>query len=177
MSSRPIAVLGAALFLCSSLVHAQEKAAAPAKAAPAKAAPAAAAAPAKAAPAPAATAEDKTPNGCVDCHKGEADLLTVLAPLKTAVPPAFTELAKKAAPEGMTLKGKHPDVAAKKNIPQDCMTCHKADSKMAPSLGRLAHLAHLGASEKFAKAGGACGSCHKLNADTGVVTLKGLTKK
>jgi cytochrome c553 len=165
MNSPQLAVLGAVLSLSSGVGYAQQKAAAPAKAAPAAAA------------APAATVEDKAPNGCVDCHKGEADLLAVLAPLKAAVPPAFTELAKKAAPEGMTLKGKHPDVAAKKNIPQDCMTCHKADSKMAPSLGRLAHLAHLAASEKFTKAGGSCASCHKLNADTGVVSLKGLAKK
>jgi cytochrome c2 len=171
MSPRPIGVLGAALFLCATAVHAQEKAAPPAKAAPAAAAPA----PAKAAPV--AAAEDKSPNGCVDCHKGDSDLLTVLAPLKTAVPPAFAELAKKAAPEGMALKGKHPDVAAKKNIPQDCLTCHKADSKLAPSLNRLAHLSHLVGGEKFAKAGGSCASCHKLNADTGAVTLKMPPKK
>ena len=176
MNARLNGVLGAALFLCSSAVHAQEKAAAPAKAAPAKAAPA------KVAPTVvvAAASEDKVPNGCVDCHTGETDLLKVLAPFKTAVPPAYTELAKKAAPEGMVLKGKHPDVAAKKNVPQDCLTCHKADSKMAPSLARLAHLVHLAGGEKsaaFTKAGGSCVSCHKLSADTGTMMLKMPTKK
>lgn len=169
MSSRSIGLVGAALLLFGSVAYAQEKAAAPAKAAPAPAA----AAPAKAV----AAADDKSPNGCVDCHKGETDLLTVLLPLKTAVPPAFAELAKKAAPEGMTMKGKHPDVAAKKNIPQDCLTCHKADSKMAPPLNRLVHLSHLVGADKFAKAGGTCVSCHKLNADTGAVTLKMPVKK
>ncbi|MHB8872930.1 MAG: hypothetical protein ACYC8T_04520 [Myxococcaceae bacterium] len=143
MTSRRIALAAAAFFLVSATAYAQK------------------------------APEDKQPNGCVDCHKGDTDLQTIMAKWKTEVPASTLAIAKKAAPEGMNLKGKHPDVAAKKNIPKDCLTCHKAGSKMAPSLASLAHLNHLtGDTKKFVELGGSCASCHKVNPDNGSVVLK-----
>lgn len=127
------------------------------------------------------TVADPFPQGCVDCHKNQPEMNfdATLAPMlekwKTAVPPELLELAKKAATPGATVKGKHPDVSDVKLIPQDCVRCHKADSKMGPPMRRLAHLIHLSGGEKnhfIAYYGAQCTNCHKVDMATGAVTLK-----
>jgi len=118
---------------------------------------------------------DATPGGCVDCHvKGAtADLrLSVLmAALAKQVDPALLARSQAAAPKGAKLKGKHPNVAAMlKSIPDGCLKCHTRTSKTIPALSQLMHVIHLapGAEhDAFAKAAGACASCHKLDPATG----------
>jgi mono/diheme cytochrome c family protein len=126
---------------------------------------------------PGITAPDPFPGGCVDCHVVREDIgrdvriSTILKAWAEGVEPeAFLEKAQMAAPEGVTLKGKHPQADwAFADIPGKCMTCHAADSKTVPPLGRIMHLYHLSgdANPYLSVFGGECTPCHKLDAKTG----------
>src|SRR5512136_348981 len=64
---------------------------------------------------PAINAEDKFPRACVDCHVNQPDinldvrLSTLMAQWNEKVNPALLAKAQAAAPEGLVLKGKHPN--------------------------------------------------------------------
>ena len=125
---------------------------------------------------PGITTPDKTPNACVDCHvnvpgKGDYRLPSIIAQWKNGVDPKVLPKAKAAAPEGKTIVGKHPDVAARiTTIPDDCLTCHGRDSKNAPPFAKLLHAIHLVGGEEnhfLAVYKGNCTNCHKLDQKTG----------
>jgi len=126
---------------------------------------------------PGITMPDRFPNACVDCHKAYPDkkmdfrLTSVLRKWEKEVDPEFLSKGQAAAPAGVTLTGKHPDVQEDvKTIPTDCLKCHASDSKQAPPFSRLLHLIHL-ENEKdnhfLAKYGGQCTHCHKLDTRSG----------
>jgi hypothetical protein len=98
---------------------------------------------------PGLTAEDKFPDGCVDCHinmphiKKDERVSTLMSKWTVKVEPRLLKKAQAAAPAGLTLKGIHPHVSASlKNIPSACMSCHSTTSRTAPALGALLHLIH-----------------------------------
>lgn len=112
------------------------------------------------------------PRGCVDCHTGTKDtpaaLSVRLKEWTTRVDPALLAKAQAAAPKGMTLKGKHPNVAAMvKEIPASCLKCHAKDSKMAPPFAAMMHTIH----------DTACTNCHKVDAKSGQVTVPSAAEK
>ncbi|MFA7331766.1 MAG: cytochrome c3 family protein [Candidatus Delongbacteria bacterium] len=128
------------------------------------------------APLPGIAAEDRQPNGCVDCHRNYVDLKmdqrlsTLMAGFGESVRPDLLAKAQAAAPAGATLQGRHPKVNVAANVPGKCLNCHRRDSEMAPPFTRLMHAIHLtgGEDNPFAsQMGGACSSCHKLDAATG----------
>jgi cytochrome c553 len=126
-----------------------------------------------------APAADAVPGACVDCHvkTAEADLrLSVLmAAMTRQVEAPLLARLQAAAPKGVKLKGKHPNVAAlMKSIPDGCLKCHARTSKSIPALSQLLHVIHLAPGEendRFAKAAGSCASCHKLNPATGAQVI------
>jgi hypothetical protein len=126
---------------------------------------------------PAINAEDRFPRGCVDCHIYQPDmnldvrLSTLLRQWSEKVEPALLAKAQAAAPQGLVLKGRHPDApGALKNIPASCLTCHSKASKTAPPFSRMLHNTHLtgGGNNHFMTLfQGECTHCHKLDAATG----------
>ena len=126
---------------------------------------------------PGINAADQFPNGCVSCHVNlpernmDERLSTLLKSWTVKVDPALLTKAQAAAPAGVTLKGKHPVVAAAlKDVPAKCIGCHGAASKKAPPFARLIHRIHLvGADENhfMTEFQGECTYCHKLNQATG----------
>jgi|GEM_PF-591781 len=132
---------------------------------------------------PGVNAPDDFPGGCVDCHVVRKDIgrdvriSTILKSWADGVEPErFLEKAQKAAPEGVTLKGKHPDVEwAFSDIPNSCLTCHAIDSTSLPPLCNMMHLFHLTGGEEnpfMTMFQAQCTYCHKLNKDTGLWTLR-----
>jgi hypothetical protein len=119
-------------------------------------------------PAMAAT-KDVYPGGCVDCHVKEMRISTLLAKWNGKVDAKKLAAMQAFVPKGMTLKGKHPPIAAK-DIPATCAKCHTATSKIAPPLPPLIHGAHLAKepSEFVKQFQGECTHCHKLNKTTAV---------
>ncbi len=101
--------------------------------------------------------DDAYPNGCVSCHKNDADAV----PLKLNL-----MLAK--------VQG-HPKVdAIIKIAPKDCGMCHKAGAKMG-ELSPVVHKAHFAkkADSQFIKLfQGSCLNCHTMDLALGVVTIK-----
>ena len=126
---------------------------------------------------PGITAEDQFPLGCVDCHLNYTDMnmdtriSTLMAQWTESVPPALLAKAQAAAPEGLTLKGKHPDVSSMMgNIPKSCLTCHGKTSKTAPPFARMLHALHLTGGDQSPYTTifqGECTHCHKLSAANG----------
>jgi hypothetical protein len=126
---------------------------------------------------PGITTPDRTPNACVNCHKNYPEmkkdfrLTVILAEWRNGTDPDILEKARACAPEGVTLKGKHPDVSSLiKIIPNDCLMCHSRNSSSAPPFAKLLHAIHLTGGEKngfLARANGTCTSCHKLDQKTG----------
>ena len=105
---------------------------------------------------PGITSADKTPNGCVDCHKNNGPnqdyRLTV-------------ELTKT----------KHMDITAiVKTVPNDCAMCHREGVAAGPLMAKthLLHYAKKGDSSFVKAYQGACLNCHKLDLVTGNVSLK-----
>jgi cytochrome c553 len=101
--------------------------------------------------------DDPNPNGCVSCHKNDADAV----PLKLNL-----MLAK--------IQG-HPKVEAIiKTAPKDCAMCHKAGAKMG-DLSPVVHKAHFAkkADSLFIKQfHGTCLNCHGMDLATGLVSIK-----
>lgn len=126
---------------------------------------------------PGLTADDKFPNACIDCHankpdlKFDARLSTIMTEWFKSVDPELVKKAQGAAPEGVTLKGVHPQASmAWRNIPSACIACHKAGAESAPHFSSVMHIIHLTGGERnhFITAyQGECTNCHKLNAATG----------
>ena len=128
---------------------------------------------------PGITTPDKTPHACVDCHvnhpemKMDFRLSATLARWQTNGTEAeFLKKAQAAAPAGLKLTGKHPDVKAiVKVIPDDCLMCHSRDSQKVPPFSKMLHAIHLvgGKDNHFlTMAQGTCTSCHKLDQVTGM---------
>jgi cytochrome c5 len=128
---------------------------------------------------PGITTPDRTPNGCVDCHrkdpegKFDARLTTYMAGWREGVSPKLLAKAQAAAPEGAKLSGKHPDAASMIDvIPTDCLKCHAGNSKLAPTFKKMLHTIHLtGGSSFLTTYNGTCTNCHKLDQKTGAWTL------
>lgn len=111
---------------------------------------------------PGITAEDTRPNGCTDCHR------------KVSPDRDYSLAAEIAA---MVKAGTHPRVSDRlmQDLPKQCTTCHKPDSKVP--FGEVMHKAHLvgGAENHFiTNYQGQCMNCHKLDPQTGSITVKGL---
>ncbi|WP_324715946.1 hypothetical protein U7230_11310 [Carboxydochorda subterranea] len=111
---------------------------------------------------PGITAEDTHPNGCTDCHRK-------VSPDKDYSLP--TEIAN------MVKAGTHPKVSERmmKDLPKQCLTCHKPDSKHP--FAQVMHKAHLtgGAENHFiSNYQGQCMNCHQLDPKTGSISVKGL---
>ena len=126
---------------------------------------------------PGITDKDIFTNSCVSCHKNypdmkyDARLSTVLAAWKEKVTPEILAKAQSIAPEGITLKGKHPYIAkTDDNIPEACNKCHGKTMKTAFTLSKLIHVIHLtgGKDNHFLTMfNGECTHCHKLDLKTG----------
>jgi hypothetical protein len=130
---------------------------------------------------PGITAEDRYPRGCVDCHVNYTDLKmdtrfkTMMAQWNEGVEPKLLALTKASAPDGLTIKGKHPSVPfALTDIPAKCMICHAKTSKTAPPFAYLIHNIHLTGGEQnhfLTIFQGECTHCHKLNKTSGGWTI------
>ena len=122
---------------------------------------------------PGITAPDSYPHGCVDCHNGKVNtsMMAIMKQLPQKVDPKLLAQAQAAAPKGLTLKGKHPNVVTMvKETPNSCLTCHSTGSKSAPPFAEMIHAIHLTGGEKNAYLtmfGGTCTYCHKFNANNG----------
>lgn len=123
-------------------------------------------------------AADPFPNGCVSCHvvdkaKGADHRLSSAMAAWTAgkVGPGLLAKSQASAPEGVTLKGKHPAAEdALDDIPGACLDCHESGSRKAPPFSRLLHLVHLVGGEGnvyVTEFKSDCRNCHKLDAKTG----------
>ena len=124
---------------------------------------------------PGLTTKDAFPNGCVDCHivtkDGDQRLSTLMAAWVKSVPAALADKAKAASADASKIKGKHPGVPAKANVPQSCLSgCHKKGSTIAPPFAQLMHAVHLvgDAQNHFlTQFQDECTHCHKLDQKTG----------
>jgi hypothetical protein len=127
---------------------------------------------------PGLTATDTHPGACVDCHvvyreRGMDVRLSVLLKKWTDgdVEPGLLALARASAPAGLTVEGRHPEVARSLgDIPAACLDCHGSASNEAPPFARLIHLVHLagaGQNHFMAEYQGECTLCHKLDRRTG----------
>jgi len=105
---------------------------------------------------PGVTVTDEHPNGCVDCHKvsGGND---------------YRLNAELANVEG------HPQVdAIVKNVPQDCLMCHKEGTKAGP-LNLITHKYHYrnpNDNHFVSYYQGACLNCHSVSPGSGKMTVK-----
>jgi len=131
---------------------------------------------------PGITVQDDHPRACVDCHVNmpEANLdvrfSTLIDEWTREVPPALLAKAQAAAPQGITLQGRHPALPAAmfQNVPGACLNCHGAQSQFAPPFRRMLHMIHLtgGAENVFLTVyQGECTHCHKLDQATGTWTI------
>jgi hypothetical protein len=126
---------------------------------------------------PGINVEDKFKNGCVDCHikdQGGVDTRISVQFNKWKdgnVEPKLLLKAQAAAPDGVTLKAKHPGVISSlQDIPAKCVTCHEKMSKSSPQFGQMIHLVHLsdGDQNKFMTTfQGECTYCHKIDMKKG----------
>jgi len=126
---------------------------------------------------PGITAEDMYPNACVDCHinyvemKRDTRFSTLMSQWSEQVEPGLLAKSQASAPEGVTLRGKHPKAdSALKDIPAKCLVCHRSASKTAPPFAGLMHGIHLAGGEQnhfVLMFQGSCTHCHKLDASSG----------
>lgn len=111
---------------------------------------------------PGITAADTKPNGCNDCHRKVDE--TRDYSLATTI-------------KAMVEAKRHPRVTERMlaDLPKQCVSCHKPDSKQPFS--ESLHKAHLtgGADNHFiTNYQGQCMYCHKLDPGTGRMSVKGL---
>lgn len=136
---------------------------------------------------PGINAVDSYPNGCVDCHVNHTDIKvdarfsTMLKQWSESVDPKLLAKVQAAAPEGLTLKGKHPTSGnVLTSIPAKCLVCHDKEATRSPPFSRMMHVIHLvgGEENHFLTAyQGECTSCHKLNTTTGQWTTPSAPEK
>ena len=136
---------------------------------------------------PGITAKDEYPNGCVDCHinyvemKRDTRFSTLMNLWSGKVGSKLLAKAEASAPQGMTLKGKHPKAGGVlKDIPAKCLPCHGKSSKTSPPFGELIHVIHLtggGENQFLTMFQGECTHCHKLNPKTGHWTMPSAPEK
>jgi hypothetical protein len=129
---------------------------------------------------PGITADDPFPKACISCHTVLPDgrdvrLSTLVTQWTHGVDSLLLASARAAAPTGLTLKGRHPNVASSfADIPARCLTCHARSSTMAPPFARLLHRVHLtpGPTNVFLTMfQGECTYCHKLDKTTGAWSI------
>lgn len=105
---------------------------------------------------PGITVKDTHPNGCIDCHKIEgSNNYTLPAELKK-----FPN---------------HPDITnVVKNVPTDCLMCHRAGTTAGPLSQRLhkVHYQNPTTNHFISSFGGDCLNCHTLDLKTGVMGVK-----
>ncbi len=91
-----------------------------------------------------------SPNGCVSCHTGDRAIGSLLE------------------------EAGHVDIAGKvNNVPGDCKSCHDGD--VMDGIGNVAHWTHFdkgSANEFVSKHGGECTHCHKMDTQSGEVSVK-----
>jgi hypothetical protein len=128
---------------------------------------------------PGITAEDRYPQGCVDCHinyeemNRDTRLSTLIDQWATSVPPKLLEEAQAIAGPNIKLKGVHPrlrGVGFLGGIPAVCVGCHEHEAKTAPRLVPLLHKIHLAGGDEgvfLTVFQGECTHCHKLDKATG----------
>lgn len=125
---------------------------------------------------PGVTSADMFPHACVSCHKNypeqkmDVRLSTILKEWNDKIPPEILAKFQAAAPEGVTLKGKHPfKMDNQANVPEVCEKCHGKSMKSALPMDQIMHLIHLGGGKesKFVQMfQGDCTHCHKLDQKT-----------
>lgn len=130
---------------------------------------------------PGLTAEDKFPNGCVDCHIKMPDInqderiSTLMSKWNKKVEPELLKKAHAVAPAGVTLKGVHPLATdSLKNIPASCLPCHSKASKTAPPFASLMHITHLtggGENHFLTIFQGECTHCHRMAPETAIWSI------
>ncbi len=130
---------------------------------------------------PGISAVDSFPHSCVSCHKNFPDrkmdvrLSTILSEWKEKIPDEALAKYQASAPEGITLKGKHPSsVDGQASIPEVCNKCHGKSMKTALPFSRLMHVIHLSGGNNniyLSVFGGECTHCHKLDQVTGAWSI------
>ena len=130
---------------------------------------------------PGITSEDNFPNACVDCHINYTEMnmdtrfSTLMKVWREKVDSALLAKAQDSAPEGLVLKGRHPNSPTSfNNVPKECLTCHKKESKIAPPFAGMIHKIHLTGGEEnhfLTLFQGECTYCHKLNLTTGTWSI------
>ncbi|RJP78373.1 MAG: hypothetical protein C4524_06575 [Candidatus Zixiibacteriota bacterium] len=136
---------------------------------------------------PGITTADQFPQACVDCHLNYTEmnmdvrLSTIMKGMSEKVDPELLKKLQPTAPEGVTLKGKHPELGpeAFNNIPASCRTCHSPNSKTAPPAKQMTHVIHLTGEENIflGMFGGECTHCHKLDKTTGLWSIPSAAEK
>lgn len=136
---------------------------------------------------PGINSEDPYPHGCVDCHINYVEMnldtrfSTLMKLLSDTTEPKLLAKVQASAPEGLVLKGKHPNaIAALKDIPAGCMVCHGKTSKTAPPFASMIHTIHLtgGEDNNFMTIfQGECTYCHKMDLTTGHWTMPSAPEK
>jgi hypothetical protein len=119
------------------------------------------------------TAADPYPRACVDCHgKGKVPKMSaVMERLKSSSDPALVAKLQPLAPKGITLKGRHPNSStATGDIPNTCVKCHGATSRLAPPFAQMMHVMHWQKVDD-------CTTCHKPIAATGLATVPSSPEK
>jgi len=129
---------------------------------------------------PAGDNTDPFPLACVDCHlnfverQQDVRLSTLLKQWTSNVDPVLLARAQAVAPQGVTLRGRHPNgTSALNDIPNGCLNCHSGKGS-APVFGALIHALHFsgGAENHYvAEFGSECKNCHKMNPVNGTVTI------
>jgi hypothetical protein len=126
---------------------------------------------------PGVNAPDMYPHGCIDCHLNYQDLgmdVRISTHMKqwcAGAGEALLAAAADAAPAGVALTGRHPDVAdALADIPGACLACHGEQATDAPPFARLMHRIHLEPRPDnpfLSMFQGECTHCHKLDLASG----------
>lgn len=130
---------------------------------------------------PGITVEDPFPNACTDCHLNYVEqnldvrFSTLLGHWSHEVEPKLLAKAQASAPEGVKLRGRHPEGAdAVDDVPGACLECHGRDSKRAPPFAVMIHNIHLTGGQEnhfLTLFQGECTYCHKLDLSTGAWSM------
>ena len=130
---------------------------------------------------PGITVDDQFPHSCVSCHKNYTEqkmdvrLSSIIKAWSEKIPEDMLAKYQASAPEGITLKGKHPStIDGQSSIPEACNKCHGKSMKTALPFSRLMHLIHLSGGKQnlfLSMFGGECTHCHKLDQKTGAWTI------